>query len=339
MPPALRFDPPPLSASGIGSLPGTAAREAAGLVLESVTGLPYLPELPNRGPGADLIGRSFAILTELYAGTEPSGWRFADRPGRETRRAIAYLGEDLDAVEERWSAPAGAFKVAVAGPWTLAASVELRHGDKALSDPGACRDIAASLAEGLREHVAEVRKRLSGVEPLVVQLDEPALPAALSGSVPTASGFGRLALIEPAIARAGLRIVVDALAGEGVATVVHCCAGGVPVDLLTEAGVAGLAVDLSYPTPEEQWGEFLESGGVLLAGVVPSTDVAVLPSAQRALDPVRQLFGRLGLPPREFGRVVPVPTCGMAGASDAHVRAATRLCVDAAKVLADLAEG
>jgi hypothetical protein len=229
-------------------------------------------------------------------------------------------------------------KAAVAGPWTLAAAVELRHGDKALSDPGACRDIAASLADGLRGHVVELRKRVPGLETLVVQLDEPALPAVLRGSMRTASGFGTLSAIEPVVARAALQIVVDVLAADDVPVVVHCCAADVPVELLSAAGVAGLAVDLAYPVDEAAWGEFLEAGGVLLAGVVPSTERTTLPTAQRCVEPVLALFNRLGLPAKELGRVVPVPTCGLAGASPEHVRAAARLCADAAKVLAEAAE-
>src|ERR1700761_1783468 len=107
MSPAVTFTVPTAAASGIGSLPGTAARYSTALVFESVPGLPYLPELPARGPGADMIGRAFAILTELYAQTTPSGWRFAEHPGRETRRAASFLGEDLDALEERATAYRG----------------------------------------------------------------------------------------------------------------------------------------------------------------------------------------------------------------------------------------
>jgi hypothetical protein len=107
---------------------------------------------------------------------------------------------------------------------------------------------------------------------------------------------------------------------------------------LAQAGVAGVAVDLAYPVDEAAWGEFLEAGGVLFAGVVPATDRPTLPTAQRCAEPVRTLFNRLGLPARELGRVVPVPTCGMAGASPEHVRAAARLCADTAQVLAEAAE-
>src|SRR3712207_7053818 len=48
------------------------------------------------------------------------------------------------------------FKVHVAGPWTLAAGLERTRGDRAVVDPGARRDLAQSLAEGIAAHVAAV---------------------------------------------------------------------------------------------------------------------------------------------------------------------------------------
>ncbi|MGQ4441524.1 hypothetical protein ACN6LI_007038, partial [Streptomyces violaceoruber] len=137
-------------ATGIGSLPGHDAREAAKTATGSFEDFPFLPELPARGPGADMIGRTAGMLVELYARVEPSGWRLGDRPGRDTKRARAWLGEDLDALEEFTQGYEGPLKVQAVGPWTLAAALELRGGEAVLSDPGACRDLAASLAEGLR---------------------------------------------------------------------------------------------------------------------------------------------------------------------------------------------
>ena len=79
------------------------------------------------------------------------------------------------------------------GPWTLAATIELtRSQNPALADRGAVADLTQSLAEGVAAHVAEVRKRVPGAT-VLLQLDEPALPAALAGRVPTASGLNMVA--------------------------------------------------------------------------------------------------------------------------------------------------
>ena len=54
----------PGSATGIGSLPGIDIAEAVKTVFGELP-LPYLPELPARGPGADMIGRSAGLLVDL----------------------------------------------------------------------------------------------------------------------------------------------------------------------------------------------------------------------------------------------------------------------------------
>lgn len=131
-------------ATGVGSLPGGDAREAAKTVTGSFEDFPFLAELPARGPGADMIGRTIGMLVDLYAHVEPSGWRVSDRPGRDTRRARSWLGEDLDALEEFTQGYEGPLKVQAVGPWTLAAALELSGGEAALGDAGACRDLAGS---------------------------------------------------------------------------------------------------------------------------------------------------------------------------------------------------
>ncbi|MED7954304.1 methionine synthase [Streptomyces sp. BE303] len=321
------------AATGVGSLPGTDAREAARTSTGALEHLPFLPELPARGPGADMIGRSAGMLVELFTQTEPSGWRFADRPGRDTRRAHSWLGEDLDALEEYTQGYRGPLKVQAVGPWTLAASIELKHGEKALADRGACRDIAASLTEGLRRHLADVRRRVPGAE-VVLQLDEPSLPAVLAGSVKTASGFQRLRSVDRQVAEEVLREVV---LGLDAPVVVHCCAPQVPLPLLRRAGVVGVSLDFSLLTEreDEELGEAIDAGTVILAGVVPFTDQGVSDAAG-SVQGVRTLWRRLGFAPELLGRrVLVTPTCGLAGASPAYARTALSLSVKAGQSLVD----
>lgn len=323
-------------ATGVGSMPGADARETARTVVESLEVLPYLPELPARGPGADMIGRSLGLLVELYAHVEPSGWRFADRPGRDTRRAVAWLGEDLDALEEFTQGYAGPLKIQVAGPWTLAAGVELRNGESALADPGACRDIAASLTEGLRRHAEDVRRRIPGAE-LVVQLDEPSLTAVLGGRVPSASGYRTHRAVDQGVAEGALKGVMGAVEAMGAPVVVHSCAPDVPLALLRRSGVAGVSLDFDLLTESDydQIGEAVEAGTVLFAGVVPPTD-GRLSDPSGSVIGVRKLWRRLGLDPAALGRAVAVtPACGLAGASPGYARGVLAHCARAAKTLVD----
>ncbi|GHA74580.1 methionine synthase [Streptomyces termitum] len=320
-------------ATGVGSLPGGDAREAAKTVTGSFEDFPFLAELPARGPGADMIGRTLGMLVDLYAHVEPSGWRISDRPGRDTRRARSWLGEDLDALEEFTQGYEGPLKVQAVGPWTLAAALELRGGEAALGDPGACRDLAASLAEGLRGHLAEIAKRVPGAR-IVLQLDEPSLTAVLLGQIRTASGYRTHRAVDRQVVEAALRDVIGVHDGP---VTVHSCAPGVPFALLRRAGAAGISFDFGLLTDrdEEPIGEAVEAGTTLFAGVVPSTDTALSDPGGSVMG-VRTLWRRLGLNPGTLAEsVVITPACGLAGASPAYARAALAHCVRAARSLAD----
>ena len=314
-------------------MPGTDAREAAKTVTGSLEALPHLPELPARGPGADMVGRSLGLLVELFARVEPSGWRFGDHPGRDTRRARSWLGEDLDALEEHTQGWTGPLKLQAVGPWTLAASVELHRGEKALADAGAVRDIVGSLAEGLRLHLEDVRKRIPGAQ-LVLQLDEPSLPAVLAGQVPTASGWQRLRAVDRQVAEERLRTLVGAV---DLPVVVHCCAPGVPLGLLRRAGASAVSLDMALLTErdDDEIGEAVEGGTLLFAGVVPSVGPGLSDPAD-SVSGVRTLWRRLGLDPALLAqRVVVTPSCGLAGASPAYARRALSHSVIAAQSLTD----
>ncbi|MCX4723587.1 methionine synthase [Streptomyces sp. NPDC090052] len=320
-------------ATGIGSMPGGDARESAKTVIGSFEDFPFLPELPARGPGADMLGRTLGMLVEMYAHVEPSGWRVSDRPGRDTRRARSWLGEDLDALEEFTQGYEGPLKVQAVGPWTLAAGLELRGGEAALGDPGACRDLAASLTEGLRGHLAEVRRRVPGAQ-VVLQLDEPSLVSVLRGQIRTASGYRTHRAVDRQAVEGTLRDVLAV--GDGPA-IVHSCAPDVPFALLRRAGAAGISFDFSLLTErdEEAVGEAVEGGTQLFAGVVPGTDTALSDPAGSVMG-VRTLWRRLGLNPGTLAEsLVLTPACGLAGASPEYARTALAHCARAARSLAD----
>ena len=315
-------------------MPGTSVREAVALVAGEMTegdGVPHLPELPARGPGSDLVGRTAGLLAavapDLAVETTPVGWRFADAPGRESRRARSWVGEDLDAWEEALEGYDGPVSVSLAGPWTTAAAVELRTGERAVRDPGACRDLAEALSLAALEHVADVRRRLPRAQ-VSLWLDEPALPAVLHGLIPTQSGLGRYAAVDEPVVETALRRIVEPLQEAGVGVVVHCCGARPPYDLFRRVGVDAVSVDLLLHDrrDDDPVGELLESGVRLVAGVVPSTDVvagAPMSEVRASVALVRDLGHRLGHGPEAIaGQVLVSPTCGLAGASVEHVRIA-----------------
>jgi len=325
------------AASGIGSLPGTDPDEAARVVLGELTELPFLPELPARGPHADLAGRGAALLAELPVDLQPSGWRLGNRPSRDGRRARDLLARDLDALEQAAQAGAPpALKVQATGPWTLAGLLTLPRGERVLSDVGAMTELTASLAEGLGRHLRDLATRLPGTE-LMLQLDEPSLPAVLNAQVPDASGAGRLRAPDATTAADRLRTVLSV----SERTVVHCCAPSPPVALLRRAGAGAVSIDATGLTgrDEDALGEAAEAGTGLLLGVVPATDTDLRDLAPHT-EPVLALWRRLGLAPSLLSEVVVVtPTCGLAGASPGYAKAALGAGVEIGRRLAEAPQG
>ncbi|MFV2100497.1 methionine synthase [Micromonospora sp. LOL_024] len=320
-------------ATGMGSLPGTDIAEAQRVVLGELPALPHLPELPARGPGADLIGRTGGLLVELPVEVYTGRWRVANRPGRDLRRARDLMERDLDQLAEQAEQYAGPFKIQAAGPLTLAASIELPIGGRLLRDPGAVRDLAGSLAEGLRGHVEAVTRRLPRAS-VLLQLDEPSLPEVLAGRIPTESGLGTHRPVGAGEARSLLSTVVEAT---GVPTVVHCCAPEVPLELLRCTGAVGVALDLSLITELDPLGEALDAGFGLLAGTAPTTASAGrAPTSAEVADQVRTLWDRLGFPRRRLAeQVVITPACGLAGATSEYARAVLAACRDAGRRLSE----
>jgi methionine synthase II (cobalamin-independent) len=333
------------SASGVGSMPGTDVGWALRVVRDELAapaaqgdggGVPFLPELPARGPGADLVGRAAARLVDLPVDLQPSGWRLVDRPGRDLARAAAYWREDLDRLAEAFDGWDGPLKVQLAGPWTLSATVWLPRGERAVTDTGARRDLVASTAEAVRQLLVDVRGAVPGAQP-VLQLDEPSLPAVLDGALSTASGLHRVRSVPGQEVAEGLAAVVRSARQAGAPTVVHCCADDPPVALLVRSGADALNLDASLlgGLGWESMAAAVEGGCMLWAGAVPAGGPAA--SADEVARRLARSWRDVGLPVSRLADVVVTPACGLAASSQDAAAAAIRTAVRVRRQLAERA--
>ncbi|AWT53313.1 hypothetical protein [Mycolicibacterium smegmatis] len=330
------------TATGVGSWPGTTARQAAEIVVGELHTLSHLVELPARGIGADLIGRAGALLVDIGIDTVPRGYRIA--PGRSSalRRAVSLLGEDLDALEEAWE-KAGLrgsgrpVKLQAPGPVTLAAHLELPGGHRAITDPGALRDLGASLAEGVAAHRAEVARRLETT--VVVQFDEPSLPAALQGRL---SGVTSLTPVHPVDEPLAMSLLDACVAQADTEVAVHSCAADLPWKALLRSDIHAISVDVSTLTAADLdgVGEFVDAGRTVLLGVVPTTAPDRRPAVEEIAKSVVAVTDRLGFA-REVlrERIGVTPACGLAGATPEWARTAIELAQKAADGFAQDPEG
>jgi methionine synthase II (cobalamin-independent) len=324
--------------TGIGSWPGTSAREAAEIVVGELHRLPHLAELPARGIGADLIGRAGALLVDITIDTVPRGYRIAAGRSAVTRRAVSLLAEDVDALEEAWEKAGlrGAertVKVQAPGPITLAAHLELSNGHRAITDAGAVRDLTRSLAEGVAAHREEVARRLDC--PVVVQFDEPSLPAALHGRL---TGVTSLSPVHPVDESVAAALFDECVAVVGGDVAMHSCASDLPWPLLQRSTFSAVSFDVSTLTAEslDGVGEFVESGRTALLGVVPVVAPEIPPSAEEVARSVVSVTDRLGFPRNVLPAQIGVtPTCGLADATARWARTAIELTQKAAEAIAD----
>ncbi|MGB3685750.1 MAG: methionine synthase [Ornithinimicrobium sp.] len=331
--------------SGIGSWPGTDVRAAlqairddlAEIGADGVSGMPYLPELPARGPGSDPIGRSAHLLHDLPVDLQPQGWRLVDRPGMDAFRTSSLWRQDMDELAEVFDGDDREFKVQVVGPWTLASELWLPLGDRVLSDPGAVRDLGQSLGAGIAEHLTAVRRLLPRAA-IVVQLDEPALPRVLAGRVPSASGYRRLAAPEPDHAAALLRSVLrSATSTERISTVLHCPAPRPPLQVMREAGPTGISIDVTQLDAHRWEGVAVavEAGVDLWAGVLKTDED---PAAYRVgHDRLASAWRDVGLTSADLSRVSLTPTSGLAPLDPESARALTAATVLIGRDLAETA--
>ncbi|MFJ3956420.1 hypothetical protein [Arthrobacter sp. NPDC090010] len=309
-----------IMASAHGAWPGVDPVEAT-LALRGELGAPHaapLAELPGRGVGADSVGRSAALLAGLTTDVQPHGWRLSWRPEqgdlKDHRRALAALSTDLqvlaDIAGEEDSVP-GPVKLQFRGPVSLAASLYLHHGERAVSDHGARRDIAQALAEGVGDHLAAARRAVPGA-PLAVVIEEPLVTEALAGTIPTASGYRTLRSIPGEEVTQNWRLLTDSVKAAGAEEVVIAVPGvEAPLERVYDAGADGICLPTG-PLTTRQWERLagrLEAGATVWAECIPLTVTAGREATATAglAEGLLRTWRDLGLPLSSLSRLRLLP--------------------------------
>ncbi|MEZ2122203.1 hypothetical protein [Corynebacterium sp. CCM 9203] len=311
---------------GLGPMPGENVAVAAEIVVGETGEFPAFPELPARGVGFDQIGRNAALLEGLNVEPGPRGWRLCPRPQLLTRRAVDGFEADLDACGEVWGSSLNVLKIQVTGPWTLAAAVELPNGHRALTDPGALRDLSGALIHGTLAHVAEVRRRF-GVE-VAVQIDEPLLGVVCGGRLRGTSDYDMIRAVPRVEAAERLSTIVDSLSDSGVprSAVLLNLTAQVPLwEVAVSSGAGTILIDPTHVVGAvhmDGLGAAVSDGVRVGFGVIPAESSAIPGKAnleewsRNTAVRVARLWDELGLERHLLTSMVDVhPQSGLSGVS------------------------
>ena len=302
-----------------GSLPGDDFRSALGAMTEALPEILPLPELPGRGVGSQMVGRALGLINGLGFDLQPAGWRLTSGSGVDHRRARSQWRFDLDDTEELLQGFSGVLKVAVAGPWTLAASVERPTGDRLLADHGARRELSQALADGVATLAHDLHQRLPDAT-VSLQIDEPMVMDVAGGKVPTASGFSRHRVVHAPELSAALSLFTALDPG----AVLHCCAAGDWLPVARSADFRTASLDLGlFETGllRDVVGQWLADDMSVVVGVVDSARPQ-LQSADELVTRTLEFLRPMGLDPALLREHVVLGTaCGLAGWSRNNARA------------------
>lgn len=317
--------------TGIGSLPHHNIDSA--LAFSFRHDVPYLPQIPIRNPWEFMIAQALEGMPGLEASPDGAAvldvdvWVGRSRAFNErlleafahAAKPEAFAGFEPSAaassswqpflweLEERGIRVA---KIQLAGPLTAQWVLRLKDGGPATSYP----EISVQIFRLILARALAMTRRLraDGIQP-VLFLDEPGLYGFSPTNARHVMGISEL------------KLVVQALAKEGVQVGLHCCSN-TDWDAVLQLGLQILSIDvelsldrlLDSPLAEK----FLEDGGRLSLGVVPTSGTAAK-IAQAAREPAELCARLLGiftkhypdkpeLVRRALGSALVTPACGLA---------------------------
>ncbi|MGP9844232.1 hypothetical protein [Brachybacterium sp. 107] len=147
----------------------------------------YLPAALGTDETDHLLPATLALLAETTGDLVSYGWRLGPGMGRAWQHARELRSRLLDAARVALLGYEGPLMTTALGPVSLAGATFLNSGERTLSDRGAVRDLPLLLAEGLIDHLAELRERVPGARPHLL-LREDAVAGVHAGRISTPSG-------------------------------------------------------------------------------------------------------------------------------------------------------
>ncbi|QNE89418.1 hypothetical protein H0194_10365 [Corynebacterium incognita] len=314
-------------AIGLSPLPGTDIAQAADVVRGELGDLPHLPDLPQRGLGHDHIARTAVLLPSIDVERGPRGWALTARPQLLTRHMRDDVARDTDVIQEVWGETVEHLKMQVVGPWSLAAALELPSGHRAITDPGALRDLSLTLAEGIKLRAADLARRFHGT--VTVQVDEPLLSDVTGGRLRGTTDFDGIPAVPGDIAAGRIAELAAVLRVDDTVDevwlnlthehrtvdweVAHELSRRDGVD---SAAVAAVLLDAAQATRNNRdldgLAQLVELGPRVGLGVVRAQDTVDedLAAPRAAATKVARLFDRLGLDRDRLTRQVIIHEAG-----------------------------
>ncbi len=348
---------PECLATGIGSLPFVDPQEALQLILAEMPDIPHWPQLPRRGEQEHFVHQFLqpllncgmlktegghwyfdpagddapACLTEFYACclSAETGDIECCRAYQSTSDSAAGMHAFLECGHSGGMQNARYVKGQIAGPLSVGLELKDRQGRPAYYH-GDLRDmIVRTLALSARCQAAALSGM--GAAPIIF-LDDPAIRA--YGS--------RLHLsLEREMIISDLNFIIEAIQSANALAGIHCCEA-VDWSLLLETQVQILSLDvyrfgtslLPYATV---LGKFIERGGVIAWGIVPTLDDPFAESVQslkRSLEALwKDLFPSGQFRERLLRQSLLTPACGTGLLSEKQARHIYRLTAELSRLM------
>lgn len=312
--------------TGIGSLPFTDSEEACTKILKFFDKIPFWPQLPKR----DFKEQMYTQFSEGFPAfvVDEANHKVYFRCNGELFSGLAefyekYLSEDLDFFSINPAYAAGLYwflnekekvkgisPIWLKGQITGIISFGLSVTDQNFKPILYNTQLMEAVITGLKMKVRWQARQLKKISPnLIIFIDEPYLASV---------GSGFISLTKENVID-NVRTLTQEIWAEKATAGVHCC-GNTDWSLLIESGVNLLSFDAyeygeNFLLYSNEIKDFMEKGGVLSWGIVPTSEKAGEESAESLTEKLELLFSELNKRGVEkeliLSNSIITPSCGM----------------------------